>query len=74
MSFCGDCSAFSAILALISHPFEAVGPGRRKGGALAPPKPGRSTLFLSRLPRSLRPQAAREARERKNQRTLQRQG
>jgi len=29
----------------ISHQLEAVGPGHRKGGASAPPKPGRSASF-----------------------------
>jgi hypothetical protein len=37
-------------LARISHQREAVSPGHRKGGALAPPKSGASFLLFPRLP------------------------
>ena len=53
---------------------EAVGPRRRKGGALAPPKSSASLLFLPRLPHGLRPQAAREVKGENNQRASQRRG
>jgi hypothetical protein len=54
-------------LGRISHQRRAVRPGRQKGGALAPPQSGASLLVFPRLPRSLRRQAAREARERINE-------
>jgi hypothetical protein len=54
----------------ISHQRKAVGPGHRKGGALAPPESRASLPFSPRLPHSLLPQAVREARENDNQRAL----
>ena len=57
-------------LTVISHHPLSFGSSGRKGGALAPPKSGAFLLFLSRLPRSLRPQVAREAREGDSRRAL----
>jgi hypothetical protein len=47
--------AGSGTPARISHQREAVGPGHRKGGALAPPKLRASFLFSPRLPHSPAP-------------------